>query len=108
MPLKAEAKRRSAPGARSWTICAMARPSSLETDFDLFSSRTSTGVAWPHSLPLPGKSALFTSSSACVATGPLPSAASVAWSKESERTPTVMPAPTIVGFPSRKSAARSC
>ena len=83
-PLKAEATRIEAPGARSWTACAMARPSSLPPVLALSSSDwTTTGVVRPHGLPAPGSSPLATS----VAAPPRRS-------YESDSTPILMPVPS--------------
>ena len=86
-----------APGARSWTSWAIARPSSLPSGR---SASTSTAVPRPHGLPGPGRSPERTSWAAWVA-------APEEVSKESETTPTLVPRPSM-SKPARASPARIC
>ena len=83
-PRNAVANASEAPGAMSWTICSIARPSSA-----WFGSSwsTCTGVVRPHGLPGPGRSPVVTSPAACVAAPPLVS-------NESESIPTLTPVPS--------------
>src|ERR1700733_4364850 len=97
-PVKAVAKSSAAPGARSWTICAIPRPSSAPAASE--SSRTSTGAVDPQGLPGPGRSPLGTSPAAG-------GAAEASRSKESERIPTVTPLPSTPKL-ARALAAFSC
>ena len=97
-PLKAVAKTILAPGARSWTIWAIARPSSV-VSVAKESSRTLNGSVKPQGLPAPGRSPLAMSVAARVA-----AVGSV--SKESERMPTVTPLPSTPKS-ARASAAAS-
>src|SRR6476469_3645550 len=85
-PLKAVANARCAPGARSCTSCAMARPSSAWPP-PAKSDCTTTGAVRPHGFPTPGRSPVAMSVDACVG-------APTALSNESERTPTVSPDPS--------------
>ena len=89
----------AAPGARSWTICAIPRPSSAASVLTNESSTTSTGVPLPQGLPGPGRSPLSTSWAASVG-------ASVQLSNESERIPTFSPLPSTPKS-SRAGAASS-
>src|SRR3954454_10732315 len=83
-PTDAVAKPRRAPGAMSWTICAMPRPSSVLLPAP-GSSTTTTGWRLPFGLPGPGKSPVLTSTAGVIADVDLPN--------ESDITPTVTPAP---------------
>ena len=53
-PLNALANESSAPGARSCTICAIPRPSSIASVASLISSRFATGLSRPQGLPARG------------------------------------------------------
>ena len=66
-PLNALANESSAPGARSCTIWAIPRPSSIASVASLISSRFATGLSRPHGLPTPGMSPEAMSCAALVA-----------------------------------------
>ena len=99
-PLKAEAKESCAPGARSWTICSIARPSSVLPVVARLGEITLTGVRNPHGLPTPGRSPDATSLLAWVT-------AVAFWSYESDKMPTLTPVPSIL-YVEHADAAFNC